>query len=66
MAIRPRPAEPAAAEPQLWAPSLMRDLQLVAAYYQCPPDELALMVECARANPVSARNCFRLLAREIG
>ncbi len=41
------------------------DFDLVVAHYECPPDEIALMKECARADLESAMRCFAVIAQEI-
>lgn len=48
------------------APELVQLIELVAAHYHCPPDEIVLMKSEAGREPDEAMRCFRNIAEREG
>ncbi|NWG39243.1 MAG: hypothetical protein HXY27_04650 [Hydrogenophilaceae bacterium] len=49
----------------LAANELIESILKVADYYECPPDEVSLMLNLAARDPVNALACFRDIAHRL-
>lgn len=47
------------------ADTLLRDLLLVADYYECTPEEVSAMLTIAARDPENASRCFRDISQEF-